>query len=208
MYYGALTHLCRREVGRTDELARGLMDLCREQGFVMLFAGGMILRGWSLTWQAQRQEGLDLMRRGLADWQATGALSHRPFHLALLAEVLGRDGQVAEGQAAVAEALALVLRTEERFWEAELHRLQGELLLIQAEADEAEACFRRSLNAARQQKSNALELRATTSLSRHILRHDRPIEAREMLSAICSRFTEGLDLLDLVEARGLLEELA
>jgi predicted ATPase len=208
MYYGALTHLCRREVGRTDELARGLMDLCREQGFTMLFAGGMILHGWSLTWQAQRQEGLDLMRRGLADWQATGALSHRPFHLALLADVLGRDGQVAEGQATLAEALALVQRTEERFWEAELHRLQGELLLMRAEAEEAETCIRRSLDVARHQKSAALELRAAMSLSRRLQKLGRPIEARQMLSAICSRFTEGVDLLDLVEAKGLLEELA
>ncbi|HYT90455.1 MAG TPA: protein kinase, partial [Gemmataceae bacterium] len=86
LYYGAFTHLCRREVARTEELAAALMDLCREQGFSLLAAGGMILHGWSLSEQGRRQEGLLQLQQGLADWQATGALSHRPYQLALLAE--------------------------------------------------------------------------------------------------------------------------
>src|SRR5262249_58702416 len=87
---------------------------------------GKVLQGWTRTRQGQIEGGIRQMRQGLADWQATGAVSHRPYHLALLAEALGSEGRIEEGRTALAEALATA--TEERFWEAELHRLEGGLL--------------------------------------------------------------------------------
>src|SRR5262249_39300100 len=137
LYYGAFTQLCRREPVRAQELAGALMELCCEQGFALLLAGGMILHGWTLTQQGQTEEGIGRRREGLAAWKATGALRPRPYQLALLAEALGRQGQVQEGLAALAEALALSASTGERFWEAELFRLQGELGLSQADAEPA-----------------------------------------------------------------------
>jgi predicted ATPase len=213
LYYGAFTHLCRREVGRVEELAGALTELCREQGFALLLAGGMILHGWSLAGQGQTDEGLRQMRQGLAGWQATGALSHRPYHLALLAEALARDGRAQDGLTVLAEALTLCTASGERFLEAELHRLRGELLLADAEAhpsmwDAADACFRQALDVARTQQAKSLEVRAVMSLSRLYRQQGRQAEARPLLAETYGWFTEGFDLPDLQEAKTLLEQLS
>jgi predicted ATPase len=213
LYYGAFTHQCRREPRRVEELARALMEVCREQGFALLLAGGMILHGWSLVAQGQTDKRISQMRQGLADWQATGALSHRPYHLALLAEALGKEGRIQEGLTAVAEALATATATGERFWEAELYRLRGELLLARAEGQpsvlsDAEAGFHRALDVARRQQAKSLELRAVMSLSRLYRQQGRQAEARPLLAETYGWFTEGLELPDLQEAKALLEQLS
>jgi predicted ATPase len=213
LYYGAFTHQCRREPGHVQEWAGALLALCREQDFALLLAGGMILHGWSLAAQGQVEEGVRQMRQGLADWQGTGALSHRPYQLALLTEVLAREGRAQEGQAALAEALTLSATTGERFWEAELHRLQGELLLPGAGAEpsvrgKAEALFLQSIDVARRQQAKSLELRAVMSLSRLYQQQGRTSEARPLLTETYGWFTEAFDTPDLRDARGLLEGLA
>jgi predicted ATPase len=212
LYYGALTHLCRREASRAEELAAALRELCREQGFALLLAGGMVLRGWGLAERGQLQEGVAQMRQGLADWQATGALSHRAYHLALLAEALGRGGQVEEGLTALDEAQSLCRTTGERFCEAELHRVRGELLGQQQGGPpgqaEVEACFCQALDVARRQQARSLELRAALSLTRLYQRQGRPKEGRPLLAETYGWFTEGFDTRDLREAKSLLEELA
>jgi serine/threonine protein kinase/predicted ATPase len=206
LYYGTLTHLYRRESPLVQELAEALMELCREQGFVLLFAGGTILRGWSLTAQGRESEGLCQMLEGISDWRATGALSHRPYQLCLLAEALGRQGKVAEGIVALEEAQALSASTQERFAEAELHRLRGELL-ARPSVSEAEACFTQALAVARSQQARSLELRAALSHSRLLRDHHRIDEARQVLLDAYHGFTEGLDTLDLREAAALFQEL-
>jgi predicted ATPase len=153
------------------------------------------------------------MRQGLAGWQATGALSHRPYHLALLAQALARDGQAQDGLTALAEALALCAASGERFLEAELHRLRGEFLLAGAEADStpwgaAEACFRQALDVARAQQAKSLELRTVICLSRLYRQQGRRAEARPLLAETYGWFTEGFDLPDLQEATALLEQLS
>jgi predicted ATPase len=213
MYFGAFTHLCRGEATRTRELAVALTGLSSEQGFALLRHGGMILHGWGLVEQGRVAEGIGRMRQGLAGWQATGALSHRPYHLALLAEALARRGQAEDGLTALAEALALCTTSGERFLEAELHRQRGELLLVAAAAGPfawgaAEACFRQALDVARGQQAKALELRAATSLGRLYLQQGRPAEARPLLAETYGWFTEGFDLPDLREAKALLGQLS
>ena len=101
----------------------------------------------------------------------------------------------------------------ERYWEAELHRLQGELLLTRAAAEPAvpeaaEACFHRALAVARRQSARSLELRALVSLGRLYQRLGRRAEARPMVAEAYGRFTEGFDTPDLREAKALLDELA
>jgi predicted ATPase len=205
LYYGAFTHLCRREVRRAGELAAALMDLCHEHGFALLFAGGRILHGRSLAELGQPAEGIREMREGLADWQATGALSHRPYQLALLAEAFAREGRAEDGLTAITEALAVASATGERFWEAELHRLRGEFLLA---ARMGEACFRQALEVARRQGARSLELRAVMSLHRLYRQQGRPAEGQLLLAETYGWFTEGFDTPDLQEAKALLEEPA
>jgi predicted ATPase len=213
LYYGAFTHLCRREPEPAQELAGALMEVCREQGFALLLAGGRVLSGWGLAAQGRLDEGIVQMRQGLAGWTATGALSHRPYHLALLAEALGRQGHVGEGLAALTEAQALSSATGERFYEAELHRLRGELLLRQpagggGAAAEAEACFCEASAVARRQGARILELRALMSLSRLREQQGRPAEVRSPLAEIYCWFSEGFDTPDLRDAKALLEQLS
>jgi predicted ATPase len=148
------------------------------------------------------------MRRGLATLQAMGAT--RPRLLLLLAEAYGRTGQPDQGLCVLDEALALIQKTTARCSEAELHRLRGELLLMQsaggAEAA-AEACFQRAIDLARQQQAKSWELRAAMSLCRLWQRQGKRDEARQLLAGIYGWFTEGFDTPDLKDARALLEEL-
>ena len=151
------------------------------------------------------------MRQGLAAYGTTGAVLARPYFLALLAEGYGSIGQTAEGLSLLAEALATVDRTGERWWAAELHRLQGEILLAQAgerqQVPEAEACLHQALDVARRQQAKSWELRAALSLSRLWQQHGKRDTARELLAPLYGWFTEGFDMADLQEAKALLEAL-
>jgi predicted ATPase len=108
----------------------------------------------------------------------------------------------------VAEALALVERSDERYWEAGIYRLKGELLLESRGSSEAETCFRRAIEIARRQSAKSLELRATTSLARLLDKQGRQDEARRMLGEIYGWFSEGFDTADLKDAKALLDELS
>jgi predicted ATPase len=131
------------------------------------------------------------------------------YFLALLAEAHEKGGQAEEGLSILAEALALVHKTEERFYEAELYRLQGELLLTQPmrQIAEAEACFQQALDVARHQQAKSLELRAAMSLARLWQHQGKQHEAYQLLAEIYGWFTEGFDTADLQEAKALLAEL-
>jgi predicted ATPase len=172
------------------------------------------------------------MRQGLAARQRTGAGLAQPYFLALQAEVYGKAGQNEQALSLLAEALATVQKGEERRWDAELHRLKGELTL-QSEtrgwglgvssspqapslkpqassgvAREAEVCFLKAIEISRKQQAKSLELRATTSLARLWRQQGKQREARDTLSEIYNWFTEGFDTKDLQEAKTLLDELS
>ena len=147
----------------------------------------------------------------LAAWQAIGSKLWRPYFLALLAEACAKAGQVKEELTVLAEALAAVDNTGERFYEAELYRLKGECLLRQvanpSSSQEAEACFQQALTVARRQEAKSLELRAAMSLSHLWQRQGKRAEAYDLLVPIYGWFTEGFDTADLQEAKTLLDEL-
>jgi predicted ATPase len=172
-------------------------------------AVGPIMRGWALAMQGQGAEGLTQLCQGLDAYQATGAAFQRPHFLSMLAEVHKSLGQPEAGLTALSEALTLVEKTGERYYEAELHRLKGELLLQHAapEGPHAEACFQQALAIARHQQAKSLELRAAMSLSRLWQQQGKRDEARALLAPIYGWFTEGFDTADLQEAKALLEEL-
>ena len=159
--------------------------------------------------QGQGEEGLAQLRQGIAFCQAPVAALFVPYVCALLADVAAHLGQAADGLQALAEAHMLVEQQEERWWEAEIYRLHGVLLLQQPGAPqaEAEAWLQRALDVARQQQAKALELRAAMSLARLWQQHGKPAVAYELLAPIYGWFTEGFDTADLQDAKALLDVL-
>jgi predicted ATPase len=206
--YAALLHHSRREAAAAQECAEAAILLSSERGFAQYMAVGRPLRGWALAMQEQGEEGIAQLQQGLAAYRAVGSGLDRPRLLLMLAEAYGKVGQPEEGLSAVTEALATVYKTGERWWEAELHRLKGELLLRRASpTEEVEACFRQALDIARHQQAKSLELRAAMSLARLWQQQGKQAAARELLAPIYGWFTEGFDTADLQEAKVLLDEL-
>jgi predicted ATPase len=150
------------------------------------------------------------MHQGIATIQTTGQRLSRSAYLARLAEACGNSGQVEAGLRLLAEALVHVDHTGERYYEAEVYRLKGELLLRQAVPDslQAEACFQQALTIACRQQAKSWELRAATGLGRLWQQQDKRTEAYDLLAPVYGWFTEGFDTADLQDARALLEELA
>jgi predicted ATPase len=212
-------HLLRREGQAAQERAEAVLTLSLEQGFAIWLATATMLRGWALAEQGQGKQAVGLMHQGLAATLATGAKLGQPYYLARLAEVCGKVGQIEEGLARLAEALAIVDNTGERHYEGEMHRLKGELTLqqfkvqdsqskVQSLESEAEACFQKAIAISRRQQAKSLELRAVMSVSRLWQKQGKKKEARKLLAEIYGWFTEGFDTLDLREAKTLLEEVS
>jgi predicted ATPase len=208
-YSVAWVHCLRREIYETQEWAEAVVTLSAEQVFPFWLGAGTVLRGWALSERGQGEEGIAQTRQGLATFRATGAEQVRPYLLGLLAEVYGKRGQAEEGLTVLAEALVAVENSGERFWEAELYRIKGELLLMQNEADVGvEEHFRQAIDIAQRQQAKSLELRAAMSLSRLLQRQGRQEEAQRILRETYDWFTEGFDTPDLQDAKMLLEELS
>ncbi|HSX83230.1 MAG TPA: adenylate cyclase, partial [Candidatus Saccharimonadia bacterium] len=202
-------YVFRRDGSAAYTHAEAAVQLSTEQGLPFRAAQGMMLRGWALASMGAVEEGIVQLRQGLEGWRTTGAAISLPYFLGLLADVCVRGAQVQEGLAVLAEALAYVDKTGERYAEAELHRLKGELLLSQAPPDsaQAEGCFRHALTIAQRQQAKSWELRAAVSLSRLWQRQGKRAEAGALLAPIYGWFTEGFDTADLQEAKVLLEAL-
>src|SRR5262249_51533932 len=151
-----------------QECAEATISLATEQGFPHWRAQGSVLRGWALAQQGQTREGLEQLTQGLTAWRVTGAELGRPYCLVLLAEAHGTLGQPETGLTMLTEALARVDITGERWYEPELYRLKGELLLAQSADNhtEAETCFHHALDIARTQQAKSFELRTATCLAR------------------------------------------
>jgi predicted ATPase len=149
------------------------------------------------------------MRQGIADYYATGAELAQPQHLSMLVEACGKARQIEEGLALLAEALAATHRNGERWCEAKLHQLWGELLRMQdADPVEVEQHYRQAIEVACQQQARSWELRAAMSLSQLWQKQGKREEARKLLTEIYGWFTQGFDTPDLKEAKALLEELS
>jgi predicted ATPase len=150
------------------------------------------------------------IRDGLAAAEATGTRLSKPFYLALLAEALAFAGKTEEGLAALDDALATAAASGVKGWDAEIHRLRGELTgrLPHPDPAKAEGSFRTALAIAREQGTRGYELRAATSLARLWREQGRRGEARDLLAPVYGWFTEGFDTADLKEAKRLLDELA
>jgi predicted ATPase len=151
-----------------------------------------------------------MITSGIAAWRSTGATVWVPLYLSYLARAYAELDQFDHAWHYVGEAMKAVETTEERWCEADIHRIAGEIALLSPEPDaaKAQAYFERSLSIARQQQAKSWELRASMSLARLWRSQGKVQEARELLAPVYGWFTEGFDTRDLKEAKALLEELA
>ena len=211
LHFAATLHAWRGEYQLTQEKAEAEIALSSEHGFVRWLAGGTVRRGWALAMRGAPEEGLAQLNQGVAGWPSSAGELGLTSILAQQAEVYGRGKRATEGLRVLADALALVEKNAERYYEAELHRLRGELLLQShplPSGNEVEGCFAQALDIARRQQAKSLELRAALSLSRLWQAKGETERARELLGASRSWFTEGFDTRDLQEAKALLQALA
>jgi class 3 adenylate cyclase/predicted ATPase len=217
----AWLHQLRQEPQEAKGLAEAAITLSTDQGFLFWLAHGTVQRGWALAQHGQGEEGIAQLRQGMDACRAAGQECARTYFLALLAEAYGHRGQSEAGLSVLSEALEFVEKTGERYCEAELYRLKGELSLQSKQVktgqdkaegrspeSEAEECFVKAMTIAKQQQAKSWELRAAMSLSRLWQHQGKGAEAHQMLAEICGWFTEGFDTKDLQEAKALLEELS
>ena len=188
-----------------------LIPLSAEGGFIYWWGHGIFYQGERITLEGKVDEGIVQMNKALETLLATGTETCMTRLNARLAEACVKVGRVDEGLTAIERALDVLHRNDERYYEPELHRLQGELLLIQGESSaesEVESCYQKALESSRSLKTKSLELRAAMSLSRLQHKQGKKDEARSLLQEIYDWFTEGFETGDLKEAKALLEELS
>jgi len=232
LYAGMVRHL-RGEYDEAWRLGQKMNALAREYELPLAVILGTLLHGGMAVHGGALEDGIALLTTGLAQYRATGAQLLEPYFLSFLAEGYRRQEKVAEALQVVSDALSLTATNLDVFWEAELYRLKGELTFAQSSVQglassvqnpqsasawtfhwpgnpqsEAEACFLRAIEIARQQEAKLLELRATTSLARLWQQRRKKKEARQRLSEVYNWFTEGLDTQDLQAAKALLAELS
>jgi class 3 adenylate cyclase/predicted ATPase/ABC-type transport system involved in cytochrome c biogenesis ATPase subunit len=211
LIYTTFIHQWRGEAPLIRPLSEEAKTLAAEHGFPFWLAEATIMEGWAVVEENADEDGIVQLRKGLADFLATGARMDRPRWLALLAEVCERRNRTQDGLTAVSEALTVVVETKECLLQARLCQLKGELVLkegLPGAAERAEACFQEALLVARSQQAKSWELRAATSLARLWYAQSRRRAAYELLAPVYGWFTEGFDTADVKEAKVLLDELA
>jgi predicted ATPase/DNA-binding winged helix-turn-helix (wHTH) protein len=229
LLFAAILYQLRRDVPMAQEHADAALAISNEHGLAMYQAMATVMQGWVMIEAGQQEAAIEQMRQGLAALQAMDTELVRPHFLALLADALDKTRQVEEGLRVLEEALALVHRNGEGYYEAELHRLKGELLLVQSAGRDlsraatggqavveverlalanAEGCLNQSIKVAQRQKAKSWELRAVMSLARLYQSQGKHEQAPALLTEIYDKFTEGFDTPDLREAKALLDELS
>ncbi len=212
--HAAMVHQLCGQARASQEWAEAAIAICAEHGFPFFLGAASITRGWALAAQGRREEGIAQIHEGLALYRTTRSGINLPHFLLDLAQVYADAGQAAQGLTALNEGLAVMEKTGERWYEADLHRLKGVLTLAsegripssKVEA-EAEGHFRKAIEVARRQRAKSWELRATTSFARLLRDTGRRDEARAMLAESYGWFTEGFDTADVKDAKSLLDEL-
>jgi class 3 adenylate cyclase/predicted ATPase len=198
-----------RDVPATGCYAEAVIALAAEHDMPMWRGYGLVLRGWVLAEEGHPGDGVPLVRQGIGELDALGTVFHRSHHIGILAGIHARLGDPAAGLGVLGVARGEVMPTEVQLFEAEIQRLAGELRrLVGTYEAEAEACLAEALAVARRQEAKSFELRAATSLARLWRDQGRRAEAHNLLAPVYGWFTEGFDTADLMEAKGLLDELA
>jgi predicted ATPase len=209
VHVNCIFHQLRGNGPELREKSQALVALATEQRFPHFVGTGKCFRGWARVADGGSiEEAISEMRAGLAAKRATGAEIKVPYYLGLLAEAHRRINRTMDGLILLRDAFEVLERTDERWYEAELYRLRGEMLIANADRHGAESWISRGLATAQKQSAKFWELRASTSLARLWRDQGKRAEARGLLAPIYGWFTEGFDTPDLKEAKALLEELA
>ena len=200
---GWAAHSPSEALRRSEELE----VLSTQHGLSSFRGNAMVRRGSSLAALGNPQQGVEVIKQGIAATRASGVSSFIPHSITLLADAYGMAGQPAAGLEWLGEAISIIEATGERWYEAEIRRLRGDLLKAAGDSTAAEASFRDAIAVASKQQAKLFELRASTSLSRLWCDRGKRTEARDLLAPVYNWFTEGFDTLDLKEAKALLDEL-
>jgi predicted ATPase len=209
-FHAPLLFMLCGKYATAEAIVSDLVSLAQEQDSSLWRAGGMLVRGWVLALTGKASDSIHTLASGIAAWRSTGSTAFVPLFLSHLASANAELARFDDAWRCIDEATTAIETTKERWFEAEVHRVAGELALISPEPDAAKAdtYFERALAVARQQQAKSWELRAATSLARVWRDQGKRDEARDLLAPVYGWFTEGFDTLDLKEAKALLHELA
>ena len=206
----SLTHIQCGNWAEANERVDELVALADEKGALFWKALGMMGQGWLLTLTGKAADAVHMITSGIAAYRSTGATYLLPSRLSYLATAYAELGQLDEAGRCIGEAMTAIKTTGERWFEADVNRVAGEIALKSPQRDvaKAEAYFERALAVARKQQAKSWELRGAMSMARLWRDQGKRNEARDLLAPVYGWFTEGFDTLDLKEAKKLLDELS
>jgi predicted ATPase len=207
-FAGCMVNAMRREVVELNKYAQEMITLSIELNYRGWLAQANSYYGSALVSLGQIQEGIAKINAGITDNLDIGTMLDHSMHHCFLAEAYAQSGQPGEGLKTLEAAFDSIEQTDEHHWEVEVHRIQGELLLMQGDESQAENSFQKAIEIARRQSAKSWELRATMSLARLWHKRGRTADARQELEEIYNWFTEGFDTPDLKDAKSLLEKLS
>jgi predicted ATPase len=217
LHMASLLHQWRGESALARDRAETAIALADDHGLELWSASGSINRGWARVEQGWGEEGIDELQHGLSAYEATGARLWRAYSLGLLAQAFAKAGKIERGLATISEALTLAENTGEHWSTAELHRINGELLIAQAgDSQDArsphvarvEGCFEKALDIARRQQAKSWELRVVTSQGAFRQRLGLRRDVRKLVGDCYNWFTEGHETADLKRAEAFLNQLS
>ncbi len=206
--HALLIHILCGNYAAANAAADELVALADEKGAWFWKSCGTSMQGCLFALTGKASDAVHMITSGIAAWRATGATIWLPVYLSYLARAYADCSKVDDARRCIAEAMTAVETTKERWWEAEVNRMAGEVALISGKQDAAEAYFARALDVAVAQQAKAFELRAAMSMARLWRDQGTPHKAQDVLLPVYGWFTEGFDTLDLREAKALLDALA
>ena len=204
-----LTYIYCGDYAAAKAQADEVVALAGEKGSLFWKAFGMMNQGWLFALTAKASDAVQMITSGITAWRSTGATLWAPLRMSHLARAYAELDQFDDAWRCLGEAMTAVETTKERWCEAEIHRVAGEITLMSPEPDaaKAEAYFERALAVARKQQAKSWELRVAMSMARLWRDQGKRQQARNLLAPVYGWFTEGFDTLDLKEAKALLDEL-
>jgi predicted ATPase len=209
LWHASLVQILCGNYATANSLLNELVVLAGEKGALLWKAVGTLNQGCALTLTGQVADAVQMIPSAVMAFRSTGATLYLPLYLPHLARAHGELGQLNEAWQCIADAMTAVETTKERWCEAEVHRMAGEIALMPTDPDaaKAEVYFERALAVARAQQAKSWELRAAMSMARLWRDQGKRHQAHDLLAPIYGWFIEGFDTLDLKEAKSLLEQL-